>query len=49
MDQAGHGLFNLFNIVNMGLPADTIEGSGFSYISKTAGTSGKIELSLKLL
>jgi hypothetical protein len=41
--------FNLFNIVNMGLPANTIEGSGFGYICKTAGTSRQIQFSLKLL
>lgn len=41
--------FNLFNIVNMGLPANTIKGSGFGEISKTAGTSRQIQLSLKLI
>jgi hypothetical protein len=41
--------FNLFNIVNMGLPANTIEGSGFGLISKTAGTSRQIQFSLKLI
>jgi hypothetical protein len=41
--------FNLFNIVNMGLPANTILGSGFGQISKTAGTSRQIQFSLKLL
>ncbi len=41
--------FNLFNIVNMGLPANTIKGSGFGVISKTAGTSRQIQLSLKLI
>ena len=41
--------FNLFNIVNMGLPANTIKGSGFGIISKTAGTSRQIQLSLKLI
>ena len=41
--------FNLFNIVNMGLPANTIKGSGFGEISKTAGTSRQIQLSLKLV
>jgi Carboxypeptidase regulatory-like domain len=41
--------FNLFNIVNMGLPANTIEGSGFGEISKTAGTSRQIQFSLKLI
>ena len=41
--------FNLFNIVNMGLPANTIEGSGFGLISRTAGTSRQIQFSLKLI
>lgn len=41
--------FNLFNIVNMGLPANTINGSGFGIISKTAGTSRQIQFSLKLI
>ncbi|HWA96155.1 MAG TPA: TonB-dependent receptor [Terracidiphilus sp.] len=42
-------LFNLFNIVNMGLPANVLTGSGFGQISKTAGTSRQIQLSLKLV
>ena len=41
--------FNLFNVVNMGLPANTIRGLGFGQISKTAGTSRQIQFSLKLL
>jgi Carboxypeptidase regulatory-like domain len=41
--------FNLFNVVNMGLPANTLEGSGFGLISKTAGTSRQIQFSLKLI
>jgi hypothetical protein len=41
--------FNLFNIVNMGLPANTLNGSGFGEISKTAGTSRQIQFSLKLI
>ncbi len=41
--------FNLFNIVNMGLPANTIKGSGFGEISKTAGTSRQIQFSLKVI
>ncbi len=41
--------FNLFNIVNMGLPANIVTGSGFGEISKTAGTSRQIQLSLKLI
>jgi hypothetical protein len=41
--------FNLFNIVNMGLPANTIAGTGFGEISKTAGNSRQIQFSLKLI
>jgi len=41
--------FNLFNIVNMGLPANILTGSGFGEIAKTAGTSRQIQLSLKLI
>jgi hypothetical protein len=41
--------FNLFNIVNMGLPTNTLTGSGFGEISKTAGTSRQIQLSLKII
>lgn len=41
--------FNLFNIVNMGLPSNSLSGSGFGVINKTAGTSRQIQLSLKLV
>lgn len=41
--------FNMFNTVNMGLPANTIQGSGFGVISKTAGTSRQIQFSLKIV
>jgi hypothetical protein len=41
--------FNIFNIVNMGLPANTLAGSGFGVISRTAGNSRQIQFSLKLL
>lgn len=41
--------FNLFNIVNMGLPANTIAGTGFGEINKTAGNSRQIQFSLKLI
>jgi hypothetical protein len=41
--------FNIFNIVNMGLPANIIQGSGFGEISRTAGTSRQIQFSLKVI
>ena len=41
--------FNLFNIANLGLPANTLLGSGFGEISHTAGTSRQIQFSLKLI
>ena len=40
--------FNIFNIVNMGLPANTILGSGFGLINRTAGSSRQIQFSLKV-
>ena len=51
--------FNLLNIVNMGLPANILQvntktgaiqrDTGFGEISRTAGTSRQIQLSLKLI
>jgi hypothetical protein len=41
--------FNLLNLVNFGLPNNIVTGSGFGFISKTAGTSRQIQFSLKLL
>jgi hypothetical protein len=41
--------FNVFNIVNFGLPANIVTGSGFGVINHTAGTSRQIQFSLKLL
>ena len=41
--------FNLFNIVNFGLPSNIVRGTGFGIISKTAGTSRQIQFSLKLI
>ncbi len=41
--------FNIFNIANLGLPANTLLGSGFGQISRTAGTSRQIQFSLKLI
>lgn len=42
-------LFNLFNIVNFGLPSNTVTGSGFGLISRTAGNSRQIQFSLKAM
>jgi hypothetical protein len=41
--------FNIFNVVNFGLPANTVLGSGFGLISKTASNSRQIQFSLKLI
>jgi hypothetical protein len=41
--------FNVFNIVNFGLPNNILTGSGFGFISKTSGSSRQIQFSLKLL
>ena len=41
--------FNLFNIVTMGAPNNILTGSGFGEISKTAGNSRQIQLSLKMV
>jgi len=41
--------FNVFNIVNFGLPSNIVSGSGFGRISKTAGSSRQIQFSLKLI
>lgn len=41
--------FNLLNTVNFGLPSNTVLGSGFGIISRTAGTSRQVQFSLKLI
>ncbi len=41
--------FNIFNIVNFGLPSNTVRGTGFGLISRTAGSSRQIQFSLKLV
>ncbi|HUI51637.1 MAG TPA: carboxypeptidase-like regulatory domain-containing protein [Terriglobales bacterium] len=41
--------FNLFNIVNFGIPANILRGSGFGIINHTTGTSRQIQFSLKLI
>jgi hypothetical protein len=41
--------FNIFNIVNFGLPSNIVDGPGFGEISRTAGTSRQIQFSLKVI
>jgi len=41
--------FNVFNVVDFGLPSNIVRGSGFGLISKTAGTSRQIQFSLKVI
>ena len=40
--------FNVFNLVNFGLPSNVVVGSGFGILSQTAGPSRQIQVSLKL-
>ncbi len=42
-------IFNVFNLVNFGLPSSTVLGAGFGRINKTAGSSRQIQFSLKLI
>ncbi len=41
--------FNVFNIVNFGLPSNIVLGPGFGEISRTASTSRQIQFSLKVI
>ncbi len=41
--------FNVFNLVNFGLPSNIVRGSGFGIINRTAGPSRQIQFSLKLI
>jgi hypothetical protein len=41
--------FNIFNVVNMGLPSNTIQGTGFGLINRTAGSSRQIQFSVKIV
>jgi hypothetical protein len=41
--------FNIFNLVNFGLPSNIVLGSGFGLINKTASPSRQIQFSLKLI
>jgi hypothetical protein len=41
--------FNVFNLVDFGLPSNILRGSGFGVISKTSGPSRQIQFSLKLI
>ena len=42
-------LFNVFNIVNFGLPSNIVLGPGFGEISRTASNSRQIQFSLKAI
>jgi hypothetical protein len=42
-------VFNVFNLVNFGLPANIVLGPGFGLINRTGAPSRQIQFSLKLL
>jgi hypothetical protein len=42
-------IFNIFNIVNFGLPSNIVLGPGFGEISRTAGSSRQIQFSIKMI
>jgi len=42
-------LFNLFNIANFGLPSNSLTGSGFGIVSRTATNSRQVQFSLKAM
>ena len=41
--------FNIFNLVNFGLPSNIVRGSGFGVISKTSGPSRQIQFSMRII
>jgi hypothetical protein len=41
--------FNVFNLVNFGLPSSIVLGPGFGVINRTAGSSRQIQFSLKVM
>ncbi len=41
--------FNVFNVVNFGLPSSTVLGPGFGRISRTAGSSRQVQFSMKII
>lgn len=41
--------FNLFNLVDFGLPANIVRGSGFGFINHTSGPSRQLQFSIKLI
>lgn len=41
--------FNVFNIVNFGLPSNIVLGPGFGEISRTANNSRQIQFSVKMI